>query len=95
GLADAYVEIVRFHHAPELARYQAKVTAAVHLADLLVRHSKLGESGNHAEVPLDSWVESPAWKILVGHQEDAQGDFLRTGLNQSLERIPPMLDSLG
>ncbi len=95
GLADAYVEIVRFHHAPQLARYQGKVTAAVHLADLLVRHSKLGESGNRAEVPLDSWVDSPAWKILVGHQEDEQGDFLRNGLNQSLERIPPILDSLG
>jgi len=94
GLAEAYVEIVQFHHAPQLSRYQTSVTAAVHLADLLVRHSKLGESGNHAEVPLDSWLESPAWKILFGRQTAAERDFSRASLNESLERIPVILESL-
>jgi hypothetical protein len=67
-LADVYVEIVQFHHAPQLARYHPRVTAAVQVSDLLVRHAKIGDSGNHAEVPVDSWLESPGWKILFGHQ---------------------------
>jgi putative nucleotidyltransferase with HDIG domain len=94
GLPDAYVEIVRCHHAPQLARYQTRVTAAVHVADLLVRHRKIGDSGNYAEVPLDSWLESPGWKILVGHQTKAEQDLLRAGLHRSLERIPAILESL-
>jgi putative nucleotidyltransferase with HDIG domain len=94
GLADAYVEIVQFHHAPQLARYHASVTAAVHISDLLVRHHKIGDSGNHTEVPLDSWLESPGWKILVSHQNEEEQDFLRASLNGRLERIPAILDSL-
>jgi putative nucleotidyltransferase with HDIG domain len=94
GLSDAYIEIVQFHHAPQLARCQTNVTAAVHVADLLVRHSKIGDSGNRAEVPVDSWLASPAWKILVGHQNEAEQDLLRSSLNQSLERIPSALAGL-
>ena len=94
GLADAYVEIVQFHHAPQLAPYQTRVTAAVHVADLLVRHRKIGDSGNHAEVPLDGWSESPAWKILVGHRTQVERDLLQASLNRSLDRIPAILASL-
>jgi putative nucleotidyltransferase with HDIG domain len=94
GLADAYIEIVQFHHAPQFARYQTNVTAAVHIADLLVRHSKIGDSGNHSEVPPDSWLESPAWRILVGSQNDAERDLLRGSLSQSLERMPEILAGL-
>jgi HD-like signal output (HDOD) protein len=94
GLADAYVEIVQFHHAPQLARYQTIVTAAVQVADLLVRHRKIGDSGNRAEVPLDSWLESPGWKILFDHQRGMEQDFLRATLNESLERIPAILETL-
>jgi HD-like signal output (HDOD) protein len=94
GLADAYVEIVRYHHAPQLARYQTRVAAAVQLSDLLVRHSKIGDSGNHAEVPPDSWLEAPSWKILFGKQTDDDADHLRACLNGSLQRIPAVLESL-
>jgi putative nucleotidyltransferase with HDIG domain len=94
GLADAFIEIVQFHHAPQLARFQTNVTAAVHVADLLVRHSKIGDSGNHAEVPPDSWLESSGWKILLDHQDDSEGDLLRASLKQGLERIPAILDGL-
>jgi putative nucleotidyltransferase with HDIG domain len=94
GLADAYIEIVQLHHAPHLARYQTNVTAAVHVADLLVRHRKIGDSGNHAAVPSDSWLDSPGWKILVGHRTEAERDLLRASLKQSLERIPAILDNL-
>jgi putative nucleotidyltransferase with HDIG domain len=94
GLADSFIEIVQFHHTPHLARYQGTVTAAVQVADLLVRQSKIGDSGNHAEVPLDSWQESQGWKILAGQRDDEERDRLRASLKQSLERIPAALDSL-
>jgi hypothetical protein len=93
GLADAYIEIVQFHHAPESARYQTKMAAAVHLADLLVRYGKLGASGNNTEVPADSWLGSSAWKILVG-QSNGEGDILQVRLKHSLENIPHILASL-
>lgn len=93
-LPEAFVEIVQYHHVPQAARYQANVTAAVHVADLLVRHTKIGESGNHAEVPFESWLLSPGWKQLFGHQTDAERGLSRASLNRSLERIPAILESL-
>src|SRR5271170_6955683 len=66
-IPEVFVEIVQCHHFPQNARVQSTTTAAVHLADLLVRHTKIGDSGNKAEVPFESWVDTPAWKILFGH----------------------------
>jgi putative nucleotidyltransferase with HDIG domain len=93
-LPEVYVEIVQHHHAPQLARYHTHVAAAVSLADLLVRHAKIGHSGNPAAVAFDSWLESPGWKILFGQKSDTERTFLWTSLNESLERIPTVLESL-
>jgi putative nucleotidyltransferase with HDIG domain len=93
-LPEVFVEIVQCHHIPQQARLQSSVTAAVHVADLLVRHTKIGDSGNRTEVPFESWLESPGWKILFGHQTDAEKSLTRASLNRSLERIPAILESL-
>jgi putative nucleotidyltransferase with HDIG domain len=93
-LPEMYVEIVQFHHAPQLARYQTRVTAAVNLADMLVRHHKIGDSGNRAEVPLNSWYEAPAWKILFGDQTEAERTFTWTGIQMSLDGVPAILEKL-
>ena len=93
-LPEVFVEIVQNHHHPQLARVQTQITAAVHVADLLVRHTKIGDSGNKAEVIFDSWLESEGWKILFGHQTDAEKSITRASLNRSLERIPAILESL-
>jgi len=93
-LPEVFVEIVQCHHFPHYARVQTSVTAAVHVADLLVRHTKIGDSGNKAEVPFDSWLESTGWKILFAHQTDAEKSITRASLNRSLERIPAILESL-
>jgi hypothetical protein len=61
---------------------------------MLVRHTKIGDSGNHIEVPFDSWLESQGWRILFGHQTDAERGLSRASLNRSLERIPGILESL-
>jgi putative nucleotidyltransferase with HDIG domain len=93
-LTELYIEIVQFHHTPHLARNNNSVIAAVQVADLLVRHAKIGESGNHAEVPLESWVESQGGKILFGRQSQTARDRSWADLLHSLERIPAQLDSL-
>jgi putative nucleotidyltransferase with HDIG domain len=93
-LPEVYVEIVQFHHNPPLSRYHPRVTAAVQVADLLVRYCKIGESGNHAAVPADSWLESPGWKILFDSRSKAQQDHAWAILQQSLERLPAMLEGL-
>ncbi len=93
-LPEIFVEIVQNHHVPQNARVQGTITAAVHVADLLVRHTKIGDSGNRTEVEFDSWVESPGWKILFAHQTDAEKSITRASLNRSLERIPAILESL-
>jgi putative nucleotidyltransferase with HDIG domain len=93
-LADVYVEIVQFHHAPSLARYNTSVTAAVQVSDLLVRQARIGDSGNHSPVPVDAWLASAGGKILFGRQNQTQRDQSWDSLQQSLERIPAILESL-
>jgi HD-like signal output (HDOD) protein len=93
-LPEVFVEIVQCHHNPQQSRLQPQITAAVHVADLLVRHTKIGDSGNKTEVVFDSWLDSPGWKVLFGHQTDAEKSITRASLNRSLERIPAILESL-
>jgi hypothetical protein len=64
------------------------------VADILVRHNKIGDSGNKTEVAFDSWLESAGWKILFAHQTDAERSITHASLNRSLERIPAILESL-
>ncbi len=93
-LPEIFVEIVQNHHMPQQARLQGRITAAVHVADLLVRHTKIGDSGNRTEVEFDSWMQSPGWKILFAHQTEAENSITRASLNRSLARIPAILESL-
>jgi len=94
GLPGSFIEIVQFHHSPQLSPYQTNVTAAVQVADMLVRHHKIGESGNRAEVAAESWLESEGWKILVGKRSEAEQHLLRTSLGESLERVPGILEGM-
>lgn len=93
-LPEVFVEIVQFHHMPEMARTHQNIVAAVQVADLLVRHAKIGDSGNAAEVAAESWVESRGWKILFGHQNEEEKAITRASLKRSLERVPIILEGL-
>jgi putative nucleotidyltransferase with HDIG domain len=93
-LADVYVEIVQHHHSPQLARYHRIVTAAVQVSDMLVRHAKIGHSGNEEPVPVGAWVESAGGKILFGHQTRVERDQSWSILLQRLEEVPGVLESL-
>jgi len=94
GLPEMYVEIVQYHHAPHLARYHGRVTAAVQVADLLARQANIGYSGNRAEVPADGWMESPGGKMLFGQHTPEERRFWRAILESSLKDIPAILDGI-
>ena len=93
-LPDIFVEVARFHHDPGAAQNHTKTVAAVEVADLMIRHTKIGDSGNHAEVAKDSWMTSAGWGILFAGQSDGEQTIGVASLSRSLARIPAILESL-
>lgn len=93
-LPDVFVEVAQFHHNPQSATRFANTVAAVQVADMLVRHNKIGKSGNNAEVVADSWMTSPGWEMLFANQTEGEQAIARASLTRSLERIPAILESL-
>ena len=93
-LPDIFVEVAQCHHHPGAAQGHARTVAAVQVADLMVRHTKIGHSGNHAEVAEDSWIASDGWGILFAGQTDGEQTIAVASLSRSLARIPAILESL-
>jgi putative nucleotidyltransferase with HDIG domain len=93
-LPEVFVSIVQYHHQPERARENGTIVAAVQVADLLVRHAKIGKSGNSVEVAEDAWMESTGWEILFGRQNAEERAITRASLKRSLERVPIILEGL-
>ena len=48
------VEVIAYHHTPQLSKVAAKETAIVHLADILVRARGIGFAGDHFVPPLNA-----------------------------------------
>ena len=48
------VEVIAYHHTPQLSRLAVKETAIVHLADILVRARGIGFAGDHFVPPLNT-----------------------------------------
>jgi putative nucleotidyltransferase with HDIG domain len=94
SLPDMFVEIVQFHHRPEAALHNGPVVAAVQVADLLVRHAKIGDSGNRDEVTEEMWLESTGWKILFAQQTPEERAITRASLKRALERVPTILEGI-
>jgi putative nucleotidyltransferase with HDIG domain len=93
-LPDLFVQVARYHHRPDAAPCHGKTVAAVQVADLMMRHAKIGHSGNHAEVVEDSWMTAPGWDILFGGQSDGEQTIEMASLSRSLARIPAILESI-
>jgi putative nucleotidyltransferase with HDIG domain len=93
-LPEVFIDIVQYHHQPEKARENSTIVAAVQVADMLVRHAKIGSSGNATEVAEDAWMETPGWQILFGRQNADERVITRASLKRSLERIPVILEGL-
>jgi len=93
-LPDIFVEVAQYHHQPGAARIHPRTVAAVQVADLMIRHTKIGDSGNHAVVAADSWMASAGWEILFAGQTDGEQAIGVASLSRSLARIPAILESL-
>jgi putative nucleotidyltransferase with HDIG domain len=94
GLQEMYVEIVKFHHQPELAPTHGTVAAAVQVADLFVRRAKIGYSGRLVPSDPQPWLSAPGWKMLFAHQTAEESATTQAGLKRSLERMPAALEAL-
>lgn len=87
------VETAEFHHHPERAPGNP-IVAAVQIADLLVRHAKLGHSGTMEEVPEESWLNASGWAILFPNTCQAERAIAHAAVKRSLERLPTILEGL-
>ena len=93
-LPEALVDIARHHHQPERATQPAPLVAAVHIADLVVRHARIGSSGNRATVSDEDWLNSPAWDLLLPGRPENERSIARASLKRSVERLPLILEGL-
>jgi putative nucleotidyltransferase with HDIG domain len=94
SLPEVLVETAQFHHQPAGSGRYPQVVAAVQIADLLVRHAKIGESGDHTEVTSQDWLNAPGWDILFAHHAETEKSLARANLHRSLERLPTILEGL-
>jgi len=94
NLPEVLVETARFHHEPERASHHAQIVAAVQIADQVARHSKIGDSGNHAEITDEMWLNASGWGILFPQRTVAEKAIAHAHLKRSLERLPQILEGL-
>ena len=97
NLPDALVDVALYHHAPQRAAHHAQLVAAVQIADLMVRRSGIGHSGNGDPVNDADWLQSTAWDILFpasSETSETEKTLARATLKRSLERLPTILEGL-
>lgn len=94
NLPDIMVETARHHHEPERASHHSQVVAAVQIADLLVRHAHIGESGNALPVSDDEWLQARGWDLLFPCKQEDEKALALAAIKRSLERLPTILEGL-
>jgi putative nucleotidyltransferase with HDIG domain len=93
-LPELMVNTARYHHCPEKAPQFHHTVAAVQLADLLLRSSKVGCSGDYVEISSESCFTSPAWQALMAQTPEAEQAMVKASLLRTLEQIPMMLEGM-
>ena len=93
-LPDVMIQSARVHHHPERAEKHQGLIASVQIADLLLRNSKIGCSGNFMEVTQDACLAASGWHVLFPKPGAAEHTIARASLNRSLERLPSVLEGL-
>lgn len=94
NLPDVLVETARYHHKPERAGQYAPIVAAVQIADLLIRHARIGASGNPVPVSDAEWLGATGWGILHPTPRKDELHIAHAHLRRSLERLPTILEGL-
>lgn len=94
-LPPAMVETARCHHNPGRATQFPSIVASVQIADLLVRHAEIGDSGNPEAVDEEAWLNAEGWDILFPPgRAETERSIARAALKRSLERLPHILEGL-
>jgi HD-like signal output (HDOD) protein len=94
-LPPVMVETARYHHEPGRAAAYANIVASVQIADLLVRHADIGNSGNNEPVNEEAWLAAEGWNILFPKgRGETERSIARAALKRSLERLPTILEGL-
>lgn len=88
------IESARYHHEPEHASYQNQTIAAVQIADLLVRHAGVGNSGDPSIITEETWSNASGWEILFPRRQDSERAIALAALRRSLDRLPSTLNGL-
>jgi putative nucleotidyltransferase with HDIG domain len=94
ALPGIFVEVVEFHHQPELAPTHGLAAAAVQVADLLVQQAKIGYSGRLPLKDPELWHKTMGWQMLFSHQTEDEKALSQASLKHSLERLPATLEGL-
>jgi HD-like signal output (HDOD) protein len=93
-LSELLIQTVRYHHAPEKARSHEQIVASVQIADLLIRHEKMGCSGNYVEVSSKHCFGASGWHVLFPATRESEQSIARASLSRTLELMPRMLEGL-
>ena len=93
-LPELMIYTARYHHCPERAPAFRHTIAAVQLADLLLRSSKVGCSGDYVPVTRESCYTSQVWNVLLARTPEAEQAMVKASLSRTLEQIPMMLEGM-
>ena len=75
-----------FHHRHLAARGD--------LADLLLRSSGIGCSGDYVPVAREQCFEASAWNLLLAGVPETEQPLTKAAIARTLEQIPAMLDGM-
>ncbi len=93
-LPEVLIETARHHHHPEFATRHVRIVAAVQVADRLIRHSKIGMSGNRTEVSLDDWQTASGWQVIATSRPNTDIAAAQSHMLRGVDRLASILESL-
>ncbi len=92
-LPSVTIQSVRFHHHPSRAESDLRIVAAVQVADLFVRHARIGNSGNPGEISAEVWMAAEGWDLLFPG-DASERSLGRANMERSLDRLSTILEGL-
>jgi putative nucleotidyltransferase with HDIG domain len=93
-LPELMIYAARYHHCPEKAPQFRHTIAAVQLADLLLRSSNIGCSGDYVEITREACYAAPVWNVLLARTPEPEQAIVKASLSRTLEQIPMMLEGM-
>ena len=90
-ISDEVVEAVNFHNHPKPATINPKLTAAVHIANNLVRHLGVGGLEKVSIKKIDDFSSIECWDVIFPYENQEKSQAVMDRLNISLDRLAEIL----